>query len=232
MLSSMVRSIRSNPLALTVLCLLAERPMHPYEMAQTLRERAKQESIRLNFGSLYGVVKSLTRQELIRAAETERQGRRPQRTVYELTEAGSLVMQSWLEELVAIPVKEYLQFEAALSLIAGLSPERAAELMQRRCVALEARIGEIDDSLAECERMGLPRLLVIESEYQRALLRAELEFTRQLVADIDSGRLDGLEQWRRWHTGDESAFDAIDAEVTARRAGTAAGTTDDPTPTD
>jgi DNA-binding PadR family transcriptional regulator len=213
-----VRSFRSNPLALTVLCLLAERPMHPYEMAQTLRERAKQESIRLNFGSLYGVVKSLDRQGLIRVAETEREGRRPQRTIYELTEAGCLVMQDWLEELVAVPVKEYLQFEAALSLIGGLSPDTATELLQRRCAALDARLGEVDESLARCERMGLPRLFAIETEYQRALLQAELAFTRQLVADIESGRLDGLEEWRRWHAGDRSAFDAVTAEVAARAA--------------
>ena len=35
--------------------------MHPYEISQTLRTRAKHKSIRLNYGSLYGVVESLER---------------------------------------------------------------------------------------------------------------------------------------------------------------------------
>jgi DNA-binding PadR family transcriptional regulator len=205
----MVRSIRSNPLALTVLCLLAERPMHPYEIAQTLRDRHKHESIRLNYGSLYGVVKSLDRQELIRALETERQGRRPQRTVYELTDAGRLVMDNWLEELIAVPTKEYLQFEAALALLGVVGPDRAVELLRRRCTALDAKIEALDEMLADCERMGLLRLFVVESEYQRELLRAELRWVRQLIDDIETGRLQGVDQWRRWHAGERTAFDEL-----------------------
>ena len=50
---------RNNPLALAVLICLYERPMHPYEVATTLRQRQKHESVRLNYGSLYAVVASL-----------------------------------------------------------------------------------------------------------------------------------------------------------------------------
>ncbi len=48
-----------SPLALAVLALLFERPMHPYEMAATMRERHKEESIKLRYGSLYSVVEIL-----------------------------------------------------------------------------------------------------------------------------------------------------------------------------
>src|ERR1700719_1921934 len=119
---------RSNPLALAVLSCLYERPMHPYEVAQTLRSRAKHESIRLNYGSLYGVVDDLEGKGLIRARETVREGRRPERTVYEITGAGEVELVDWLSELVSSPTKEYLNFEAALSFIAVLPPEDAASL--------------------------------------------------------------------------------------------------------
>jgi len=56
---------RSNPLALAVLICLSERPMHPYEVATTLRQRQKHESVRLNYGSLYAVVASLEKRGLI-----------------------------------------------------------------------------------------------------------------------------------------------------------------------
>src|SRR5438067_936296 len=85
-LSRMPTRSRTNPLALAVLACLYERPMHPYEVAQTLRQRAKHESIRLNYGSLYSVVEALDRRGLIRARETLREGRRPERTVYESTD--------------------------------------------------------------------------------------------------------------------------------------------------
>ena len=85
----MPRWSRSNPLALAVLVCLYEKPMHPYEVAQTLRARAKQESVRLNYGSLYAVVESLEKKGFIKATGTVREGKRPQRTVYEITDEGS-----------------------------------------------------------------------------------------------------------------------------------------------
>jgi DNA-binding PadR family transcriptional regulator len=195
----MPRRSRSNPLALSVLTCLFEKPMHPYEMAQTMRTRAKHESIKLNYGSLYGVVEGLERRGLIRALETSREGRRPQRTVYEITEDGKVEMNEWLSELVAVPVKEYLRYEAALSLLPGLPPDEAVPLLRQRCAALELQLDQGEATQAAAQKMDLPRLFVIEHEYQQALLRAELEFTRMLVADIESGELTGLDEWRSWY---------------------------------
>ena len=67
----------SNPLALAVLACLSEAPMHPYEMAATMRERGKENSIKLNYGSLYTVVDNLAKHGLIDAVEARREGRRP-----------------------------------------------------------------------------------------------------------------------------------------------------------
>src|SRR5688572_13214455 len=106
----------SNPLGLAVMALLQERPMHPYEMAATLRERVKEQSIKLNYGSLYTVVAALQRAGLIVARQTVREGARPERTVYALTEAGGRELRSWMRDLLSTPVKEYPHFEAALSL--------------------------------------------------------------------------------------------------------------------
>ena len=191
---------RSNPLALAVLTCLYEKPMHPYEMAQTLRFRAKQESIKLNYGSLYGVVESLERRGLIEAVETFQEGRRPQRTVYAITEAGKTEMTEWLAELVAVPTKEYLQYEAALSLLAALPPDEVVPLLRQRCDTLDMKLDQREAVREGMAKRGLPRLFALEDEYQEALLRAELEFTRLLVADIEAGTIDGLDMWRSWHT--------------------------------
>ena len=78
----------SNPLALAILVLLYERPMHPYEMATTLRERRKENSIRLNYGALYAVIEQLLRQNFIAVREVLKEGRRPEKTIYELRSLG------------------------------------------------------------------------------------------------------------------------------------------------
>ncbi|MGO9997825.1 MAG: PadR family transcriptional regulator [Acetobacteraceae bacterium] len=171
-------------LALAVLALLFERPMHPYEMAATMRERHKEESIKLRYGSLYTVVDTLQRDGLIEPHETSRDGRRPERTVYTLTDAGSSELIAWMQDLLRYPVKEYPQFMAALSLLPVLPPAivetRLHERLQHLDLAIRTKQGAIDGVL----QTGLPPLFLIEAEYEIALQEAERTFVQQLVARI------------------------------------------------
>lgn len=121
----MARRSRGNPLALAVLLCLGERPMHPYEIAATLRQRHQHESVRLNYGSLYAVVAALDRRGLIESKATRREGRLPERTVYALAPAGGIEAQDWLTDLLSQPVREYPSFEAALSFLPALPPPRS-----------------------------------------------------------------------------------------------------------
>src|SRR3954469_10996469 len=128
---------RNNPLALAVLALLWERPMHPYEMSMTLWERRKDESVKLNFGALFSVVHPLVKHGLIEAASTERDGNRPTRTVYRITDAGATEAIDWLTDLVRTPAKEFPQFEAALSFLPLLGPDDVVRLLRLRQTTLE-----------------------------------------------------------------------------------------------
>ncbi|MEA2534746.1 MAG: hypothetical protein QOJ93_2557 [Actinomycetota bacterium] len=193
---------RSNPLALAVLSCLYERPMHPYEVAQTLRHRAKHESIKLNYGSLYNVVEGLEKRGFIRVTETVREGRRPERTIYEVTETGSREFIDWLSALITTPVKEYFQFEAALSLLPALPPGEAAALLRERINELEHRLNFSKLTMDNMRKAGLPRLFGVENEYVEALMQAELDYVRNLVKEIEGGTLDGLEMWQHWFEGD------------------------------
>jgi DNA-binding PadR family transcriptional regulator len=181
----------TNPLALAVLVLLYERPMHPYEMATTLRERGKEQSIKLNYGTLYTVIEQLLREKFIAVREVLKAGRRPEKTIYELTAAGETELIDWMRELVSSPVKEYPQFEAALSLLPALPPEEVIELLQIRLGLIEKRFAKYDDEARLCKEMNLPRLFSLESEYARALLEAEYNYCMGLLADIkaDAGAL-------------------------------------------
>jgi DNA-binding PadR family transcriptional regulator len=189
----------ANPLALAVLACLFERPMHPYEMAATMRERHKDEAIKLNYGSLYTVTESLRRLRLIEPHETERAGNRPERTVYRITEAGRLELVDWLSELICKPAREYTQFGGGLSLLSVLPPGDAVKLLEQRCVRLEGELAQARALRATFVERKLPRLFWIEAEYAWRLKEAELEWVRNLAAEIASGALEGVEMWRGWH---------------------------------
>ncbi len=187
----------SNPLALAVMALLYERPMHPYEMVTVMRERGKHETVRLRYSSLYSVVSAMEREGLISPRETMREGRRPERKIYEITDAGREEFLTWLRELLREPVKEYTQFAAGLSFLPGLPPEEAIALLEERVGRLEAETGEmrarIDDAR---EEYALPRLFVVESEHELMLREAELDWVRGLIEDMRAGELGSLAEWR------------------------------------
>ena len=196
----------SNPLALAVMALLYERPMHPYEMVSVMRERGKHESVRLRYSSLYSVVEALVRDGLISPRETVREGRRPERTVYELTGEGSVEFLRWLRELLSEPAKEYTQFAAGLTFLPALPPEEAVELLDERVRRLEAEIEEMRAHLDSVMEQGLPRLFLIESEHELILREAELRWVRELVREISDGTLGGMAEWEGFHA-DRAAED-------------------------
>jgi DNA-binding PadR family transcriptional regulator len=190
---------RSNPLALAVLACLSERPMHPYEMAATMRTRGQDQSIRLNYGSLYGVVENLLKRGLLEEQEVVREGRRPERTVYRITDEGRAELDDWMGELLGRAAKEFPQFEAGLSLMGVLPPERVVELLHERVAELKGRLSELDALVEAATRNGVPHVFLVEADYERALVDADCAFTEQLAAAIESETLDGLAVWKSFH---------------------------------
>ena len=186
----MARRKIANTLALAVLGLLQERPMHPYEMAAVLRERHKDSSFKINSGSLYDTVEALERYSWIEAVETVRDGRRPERTVYAFTALGQREFLAWIEELIAAPVPEYPKFIAAVSYLGALGPDRAREALAQRAEHLGRRIEDTEAALAATVGSGrVPRLYMIEVECALDAWQAELAWTRRTIAEIRTGAL-------------------------------------------
>jgi DNA-binding PadR family transcriptional regulator len=197
---------RNNPLALAVLVCLTERPMHPYEVATTLRRRSKQRSVKVNYGALYAVVDSLRKRSLIEPKEIERSGRLPERTIYQLTHAGRLELNDWLTDLIATPATEYPQFVAALSFLAALPPEYVVDRLKERLNHLAFEKARAAATRELVQKHGLPRLLWVDDEYRDHMRAAEISYVRSLVRDIESGALDGADWWREVH---ERGFDQV-----------------------
>jgi DNA-binding PadR family transcriptional regulator len=191
---------RSNLLALAVLSLLTERPMHPYEMAAMMRQRGLASTVKLNFGALYAVIETLHRLALIVPMETRRQGRHPERTIYATTEAGRAEFFDWLRVLIRTPAIEYTQFVAGLALIAHLSPLEAVALLEDRMHSLSEKIEEQHSDLETGKQRGVDRLFLIEDEYRLAQLESERGWIQKLIGEIRDGTLtetsDDILRWK------------------------------------
>jgi DNA-binding PadR family transcriptional regulator len=198
----------SNLLALAVLALLFERPMHPYEIGVLLKQRHKEESIKLRYGSLYTVIELLLARGFIVARETSRDGRRPERTAYELTPAGRDELHDWMADLIAAPAKEYPQFEAALCLLPVLPPDEALGLLRQRLHLVEQSVAALSGQLEGVAAQDFPPLFLVETEYRLALLKTDRAFVAELIRRIESG-WGPIELWRGIHEDREATIAKI-----------------------
>src|SRR5919108_828390 len=195
-----------SALGLSILELLDERPMHPYELASTMRDRHHDEFIRLNFGSLYHTVDALERNGWIAPVEREKEGRRPERTIYRLTDSGKEVLLQAVSDILAQPRREYLHFSAGLMFMHHLSAKAAAELLSKRSLALGAVGAKLKFILDELHRGGHKRLTVLELEHKVAMVEAERKWVDGLAREVADGKLEwkagiatGVERLRRRH---------------------------------
>jgi len=185
-------------LALAVLAVVLERPLHPYEMASVLRSRGKDQDMPIKWGSLYTVVGNLEKHGLIEVVGNERSGARPERTVYRITDAGREELTDWVRELIGTPEREQPRFEAGLSVLGVLSPAEAIALLRTRRVALQSQVDGQRAALAGTAG-DVPRIFLIEDEYDLAIRTAELTWLDGLLAELADGTLPGLDLWQSWH---------------------------------
>ncbi|GAA1839637.1 PadR family transcriptional regulator [Actinomadura bangladeshensis] len=178
-----------TPLALTVLRMLCDRPMHPYEMQQRIRDHAYDQAVKITHGSLYHSVERLAAAGLIEPLETSREGRRPERTIYAVTAAGRDAAQMRLAELLRHPAAEFPLFGTGLAFVNLLPEDEVARLLRGRTVALEAALAGHQTAHDSLRKQGLDRYKLLDQEWLIARLRAELEFVRGVVDDLESGRL-------------------------------------------
>lgn len=181
-------------MALAVLVMLYEAPMHPYRMQQLIKERGKDEVINVGQrASLYQTIQRLERESLISAQRTIRDDRWPERTIYKITKRGRAVALDWMREILSTPTREYPDFPAAVSFLALLSPEDALHQFELRAKAIGAELDRIDRGLEDAAQV--PRLFLLEVEYLRAMQAAELAWVNSVVKDLRAARLTWSEAW-------------------------------------
>jgi DNA-binding PadR family transcriptional regulator len=181
------RPLQTDLTAITTLGLVTERPRHPYEMQRLIRNRGKS-FVKGLPRSLYHAIDRLAKEGLVEVVETNRDGRRPERTLYSATDAGVEALQEWLTGLLVTPEDDPATYYAALSLIAYLDPMDALGALRERLGSLEILIAG-DTARMQGMASMLPRLFMLEEEYRIAALASEREFTAGLIDDLATGRL-------------------------------------------
>jgi len=161
--------------------------MHPYQMLRRLRERHKDDVLVLKRGSLYHAINRLEKDGLIEAMGADREGRRPERTTYRLTGKGEQQLLDWLQGRLANVQRSPSEFMGTLSFLVHLPPKNAATQLEARAHALQRQIAGLEAGMAQA-KVFVDRINLIESEFLRAMLMAEMRWVRRLLVELRAGR--------------------------------------------
>lgn len=178
-----------TPLAVAALALLAEGPTHPYEMYQTLVQRSEDRLVKVRPGSLYHTVDRMAGNGLVRATGTEREGNRPERTTYEITEEGTRALGERVADIIATPVNEFPEFPLGLGEAHNLPLETVIDLLRNRVGLMRADIALLDDGIHRVRAKGLPEKYWLDVRYLRTTAEAEAAALEALIDDLATGAI-------------------------------------------
>lgn len=176
---------RLTPMGVMVLALLREGDMHPYEMVRLMRARHDDRLLTITNGTLYHTVSRLHRSGLIDELGIDREGNRPERTTYALTDAGRDAVVTWVRR--ELPrIDRPADFRIALAEAHNLERPEVIDLLRERRVALADDHVRHHDGLRGARAKGVPAQVLVEIERQEALLEAELRWLDSLLARLDA----------------------------------------------
>ena len=159
---------------------------------------AQDASIRLNYGSLYGVVETLLKRGLIEEQEVVREGRRPERTVYRITDDGRTEVDEWLAR-AARHVGQGVPPVRGRALADGRAPARPGRRTCSTNGSARCRSGssELDAIVAAATGNGVPRAVPRRDGLRARARRGRLRVHRTVGPRHrvgTSGRRDVLEE--------------------------------------
>jgi len=176
-----------TPLAFAALGLLAEAPMHPYEMFQTMLQRREDQNVKVRPSTLYHQIGRLVDLGYAEALGTAREGNRPERTTYAITDHGRTALVDGLRRMIAEPADEYPEFQLAVSHIDNLSPADAVTALRSRADALRAERAVYDEAATGLQAKRLADRFWLDVSYVRAMLTTQIEWLSSTADRIASG---------------------------------------------
>lgn len=175
---------RLTPLGVMVLALLREGDMHPYEMMRLMRQRHDDELVTITNGTFYHTVGRLERCGLLAEVGVDRNGNRPERTTYTLTDAGRDAVTDWVR--AELPrIDRPAEFRVALAESHNLDRAAVIELLSTRRTALTGEHLLYRDGLATAQDRAVPAQFLVQTARQEALLAAELAWLDDLISRLE-----------------------------------------------
>ena len=175
---------RLTPLGVIVLALLREGDMHPYEMMRLMRHRHDERLVSITNGTVYHTVARLVRAGLMAEVGVDREGNRPERTIYALTAEGREAFVEWVRR--ELPrIDRPAEFRVALAEAHNLDRAETIALLRERCTALSAEREKHRHGRRKALADDVSEQFLLEVEREERMLDADLRWLDALVERLE-----------------------------------------------
>jgi DNA-binding PadR family transcriptional regulator len=164
--------------------LAASGPLHGHQIRHQAQNDRTETWTDIQVGSVYGALKRLANEDLIREVRTEKVGNRPERTVYEITPAGRQSLAAIHASALRDLDRHFDPFDLALAQARHIPEEHLEQIVENRLAALRVQLAEqhqvaeqSDPYLNEAERMVIAHLM--------ARTEAEIGWHTELAARLE-----------------------------------------------
>jgi DNA-binding PadR family transcriptional regulator len=183
---------------LVILGFLRRAPLYGYQIKRMI-EQVMGDWTSIAFGSIYFALKKLAEEGYVEKVGTEKEGSRPSRTIYQITDDGRDEFMRLLREVWGDVEQQYFTFDIGLTFIDALELDEVKSYLRRRVEWLEQTLEYLDRHQAETlADEHVPRLLgSAVFDHHRLHYRAELEWTEALLESAEDGELEGELGWMR-----------------------------------
>lgn len=180
---------RHDERILLLLGLLSTQSQHGYQINEFIEHNLGRVTL-MKKATAYALLTRMESAGLVEA-EDEREGNRPPRRVYSITDEGSALMREMLLAVLEEPSASLPPGEIAIMYIAALDTPSAIGAIERRILAMDEHIAELEATPLHPTVIGVDLAI----ERRLLLLRAERDWFRSLVERLRSGRLVPAEAW-------------------------------------
>jgi DNA-binding PadR family transcriptional regulator len=166
---------------------LRERPLHGYELKHIIEEHMG-DWTNIAFGSIYFALGKLAEEGYIEQVAVEQEGRRPSRSVYQITEAGQAEFLRLLHEVWSDVERHYYAIDVGLAFMEALPIEEVKGYLRGRIAQLEGIVQHITEHRSEqMAQSEVPALAAAVFDHGLAHFQAELDWTRDLLDKVEEG---------------------------------------------
>jgi DNA-binding PadR family transcriptional regulator len=169
---------------LVILGLLSRRPLYGYEIKHIIEDHMG-DWTDIKFGSIYFALSKLTEAGDLEIIAETRAGKRPAKTVYQITPKGKAEFFRLLKQLWSEPERTYYSFDIALFFMNNLDPAEVDQYLQNRIKTVAAQLDKLNRHRTEHSRNPeIPKQALSIMNHSYYHLEAEYKWLQELLRDL------------------------------------------------